>query len=206
MKTIFEKGKISITDDNTIVLGASRLIKKEIESRLEDYQLVDDTFSFLTNNIAETLENLNISKIKELESISEIKIKDLTFDQYYLAAILIRIIICQKGLIIDDCLSFLSNKSKQYVYKYAKKYGKQLIIFSNQILEMFSDDLRIVIIHNDDLAIKGTYKQVLREEKILKRLGYKLPFAVDLSTQLKLFKVINKICFSDQELEEALWK
>lgn len=206
MKTIFEKGKISITDDNTIVLGASRLIKKEIESRLEDYQLVDDTFSFLTNNIAETLENLNISKIKELESISEVKIKDLTFDQYYLAAILIRIITCQKGLIIDDCLSFLSDKSKQYVYKYAKKYDKKLIIFSNQILEMFSDDLRIVIIHNDDLAIKGTYKQVLREEKILKRLGYKLPFAVDLSTQLKLFKVINKICFSDQELEEALWK
>ena len=206
MKTIFEKGKISITDDNTIVLGASRIIKKEIESRLEDYQLVDDTFSFLTNNIAETLENFNISKIKELESISEIKIKDLTFDQYYLSAILIRIITCQKGLIIDDCLSFLSNKSKQCIYKYAKKYDKKLIIFSNQILEMFSDDLRIVIIHNDDLAIKGTYKQVLREEKILKRLGYKLPFAVDLSTQLKLFKVINKICFSNQELEEALWK
>ena len=206
MITIFERGKISITNENTLILGASRSIKKEIEGRLDDYLVVDEDYSFLTNNISETLENLNMPKIKELEEIKDLKIKDLPLEQYYLAAVIIKIIQCPKGLIIDDCLSYLSNKNRQLVYKYANKYHKLLIIFSNQICDYFSEDLRIVVIHNDDLAIKGKYKQVLREEKILKRLGYKLPFAVDLSTQLKLFKVINKICFSNQELEEALWK
>ena len=48
-------------------------------------------------------------------------------------------------------------------------------------------------------------KDVVKEETILKRLGYELPFYVDLSIQLKLYGLIDNICYSSEELEDSLW-
>ena len=54
--------------------------------------------------------------------------------------------------------------------------------------------------------MEGEVLSCLKEEKLLKRLGYKLPFIYDLSLQLNYYEVINKIYLDNKSLEEAVWK
>ena len=54
--------------------------------------------------------------------------------------------------------------------------------------------------------MEGKKELVLQEEKILKKLGFNLPFIVELSNGLKLYKVIDKVYFNNEELVGELWK
>ena len=53
--------------------------------------------------------------------------------------------------------------------------------------------------------MEGSKEGVLKEEKILKRIGFGLPFVVDLSVQLKLYKVLDKVYFDMESLVKDLW-
>ena len=54
--------------------------------------------------------------------------------------------------------------------------------------------------------MEGLKEQVLQEEKILKKLGFHLPFIVELSNGLKYYGLVDKIYFKNEELVNALWK
>lgn len=46
---------------------------------------------------------------------------------------------------------------------------------------------------------------VLRNEKLLKRLGYGIPFVVDLSIQLNYYDIFDTVYYDMDKLTEALW-
>jgi len=54
--------------------------------------------------------------------------------------------------------------------------------------------------------MEGKKELVLQEEKILKKLGFNLPFIVELSNGLKYYGVIDKVYFNNEELVNVLWK
>ena len=54
--------------------------------------------------------------------------------------------------------------------------------------------------------MEGKSKLVLQEEKILKKLGFNLPFIVELSNSLKYYQLVDKTYFDSLELVEDLWK
>ena len=56
------------------------------------------------------------------------------------------------------------------------------------------------------VAVEGKTISVLKEEKMLKALGYSLPFYVNMSIQLGYYGVLHKICYNKEELEAELWK
>ena len=55
-------------------------------------------------------------------------------------------------------------------------------------------------------AIDGKTLEVLKNEKILKRLGFSLPFMLDLSIQLELYGLISKTYLNKEGLVKNLWK
>ena len=64
----------------------------------------------------------------------------------------------------------------------------------------------LMIVKNQKIAIEGKTISVLKEEKMLKTLGYALPFYVNMSIQLGYYGLLKQICFTKEELEAALWK
>ena len=64
----------------------------------------------------------------------------------------------------------------------------------------------IQVLKNGKIAIEGERGQVYKEEKIMKRLGFSLPFYVNMSTQLGYYGLVEGLCFSNEELERSLWK
>ena len=49
-------------------------------------------------------------------------------------------------------------------------------------------------------------EDVLREEKIFNKIGLDLPFIVELSIKLNYYGLLDKICFSNSELVQSIWK
>lgn len=106
---------------------------------------------------------------------------------------------------VDEVLSFLHEKNRKKVFDYVKKHKITMVVVSKNIEEALLYDYMIVM-DQGKVAIEGKTMQVLRKEKILKRLGIGLSFYVDLSLQLKLYGLINDVYLTKEEMVEALWK
>ncbi len=204
MGIIFQEDDLIIKNENTLILGADILTKRNIKKHLErDYSVIDNTFSYSTKTVGETIENYNLD-LKLLSNISSKLIKELTFEEYYYLAILLKINANPQILVVDNVFGYLNLNQRESIIKVCKKNNIHLIVFDNKLYSSFMS-YTVIVIHNQKLAIKGKFKEVVKEEKILKRLGYELPFYVDLSTQLMLYGLIGNVCYSLEELEENLW-
>ena len=64
----------------------------------------------------------------------------------------------------------------------------------------------LVVMGKNGILMEGPTLAVLKEEKIMKRLGFSLPFFIDLSLQLQSYDLIDDIYLDGKELTERLWK
>ena len=55
------------------------------------------------------------------------------------------------------------------------------------------------------MQVEGPVVSVLKEEKILKNLGFSLPFIYDLSLQLNYYGLIDSIYLDEKVLVDKLW-
>lgn len=110
-----------------------------------------------------------------------------------------------KLIFIDNLLVFLTKREIKLIYAYFKKNKIDIVLISNNIEDALNFKYMIVL-NKGKVAIEGETKEVLKEEKILKRLGVGLPFYIDLSNKLKLYGLIDKIYLNKKDLKGALWK
>ena len=104
-----------------------------------------------------------------------------------------------------DLHSFLSHAEFARVFEYIIKKG-MLFFYATSCIEDSPSFDYLMIVKNQKIAIEGKTISVLKEEKMLKNLGYALPFYVNMSIQLGYYGLLDHICFTKEELEAALWK
>ena len=131
--------------------------------------------------------------------------KDLTeFDELKL-----KILSClnsnNKVFVFMNVLTYLDNDFKERLIRYLKLGNRRIINYTTNIEETLLLDY-IVVIHEDKVIMEGKKELVLQEEKILKKLGFNLPFIIELSNGLKYYGLVNKTYFNDKELVDDLWK
>ena len=101
-----------------------------------------------------------------------------------------------KRIVFNEIWYYLSKEEKSELLEILKRRNVSFVnITSNAEDVIYSD---YVIVYDDDKKIlEGNKEMVLRNEKLLKRLGYGIPFVVDLSIQLNYYDM--------DKLTEALW-
>ncbi len=202
MEFIYNQNSIQIRNVNTILSGMSIQLKNKLLKQLSEYPIIDKSFSYTTNTVKETLENyevkLNISNVDK-------KIADLSIVEYYYLALILKISQKPKVLIVDGIISYLSVIEKKRIIDMAKSNNVTLLLFVNEFDYVYKD-FEVTIFYEDKVAIYGDYLDVIKENKLLKRLGYEIPFYIDLSNELMLYKKIDNICYSKKQLEDVLWK
>lgn len=173
-------------------------------------ELVKDELRF-------SLENLNISpkeikeRISELDEFFGIKkifnkpIEILSSNDKVLVKILSYAIYYPEYLAIDDLLIYLNERTKILLLNYLNYKNIKLIMVTSNVEDTLFTDYTLVL-YNKINAIDGKTLEVLKEEKILKRLGLNIPFYLDLSIQLKLYGLINKTYLNKEDLVKHLWK
>ena len=103
-----------------------------------------------------------------------------------------------------NVLTYLDNEFKKRVINYLKEHNKIIINYTEDIEEALLLDY-IIVIHDNKIIMEGYKEDILKEEKILKKLGFNLPFIVELSNGLKYYGLIDKLYYDNESLVSDLW-
>ena len=109
-----------------------------------------------------------------------------------------------KQVIFNETLYGLKLDEKMEIFKLLKKQNISYINVTGNVEDAIYSDY-IFVYDGNKLVLEGNRNEVLKEEKTLKRLGYGLPFVVDLSIQLNYYDIFNKVYYDLDELVGALW-
>ena len=207
------EGKIVVSN-----IGVSNDNFEELRSKIAVVYNNNEYFNELVKDeLRFSLENLNISpkeikeRINELDEFFGIKkifnkpIEILSSNDKVLVKILSYAIYYPEYLAIDDLLIYLNERTKILLLNYLNYKNIKLIMVTSNVEDTLFTDYTLVL-YNKINAIDGKTLEVLKEEKILKRLGLNIPFYLDLSIQLKLYGLINKTYLNKEDLVKHLWK
>ena len=109
-----------------------------------------------------------------------------------------------KVIVFNDVLRKFNRREKNKIIDLVNKRNVHFINITSSIEETLLGDY-IFVFDKDNIVIEGNTSVVLKEEKLLKRLGFGLPFVVDLSTQLTCYDVLDKLYYDVESLVDDLW-
>lgn len=196
MKNSYKQIAGDFSNKNISIIGLDQDKKDFI-----DNQIFKDYFCLSINNLKDLaiddklFQDLNLSDTKKYNS-QEYKIIANVFD-------IIRSGI--KNILFDDLLMYIDKELKGKLIEYLKNEKINFINITADMEEVLYSEY-LVVIYNGMVALEGETVKVLSEEKILKRLGFNLPFIVDLSIQLNYYGLVDKIYLTQEELVSELWK
>lgn len=107
-------------------------------------------------------------------------------------------------IVFDDTLTFIDIKVRQKVFKYMADKGIKFVNITMDVEDALFTDY-VIVMFEDKVALEGSTLEVLKEEKIIKRMGLSLPFVIDLSIQLQYYGLVDKIYLNNEELVDRLW-
>ncbi len=110
-----------------------------------------------------------------------------------------------KKIIFFNVFNELSEDKIREIYSYLDSHNILYINVTNNIEEVLFTDY-LIVYDKEKILIEGTTLEVLKNEKLLKRIGLSLPFMVELSLYLKDYNLIDKIYLNNESLVGALWK
>ena len=102
----------------------------------------------------------------------------------------------------------LDNKSEREVleiYKLLKENNIKYINITNNIEHVLLTKY-LKVYDKEKVLIEGNTIEVLKNTKLLKRLGLEIPFMVDLSLLLKDYNLVNDIFLDKEDLVDYLWE
>lgn len=109
-----------------------------------------------------------------------------------------------KRVIFNESLNSLSNKEKEEIFDLLNKQNINYVSVTSNIEDALFGDY--IIVYDEDMKVlEGNKEMVLKNEKLLKKLGFGVPFVVDLSIQLMYYDILDKVYFDVDNLLEALW-
>jgi len=188
------KYKLAVVYDYNNFLN--EVVKDELRYSLE-HMNIDP------KDITERIEELNL--FFSIKKIFNKPISILSTNDKVLIKILSYAIYCPMYLAIDDLLSYLDEKTKLLLLNYLNYKNITLINVTSDMEDTIYTDYTLCL-YRGIIAIDGKTIDVLKEEKLIKRLGFSLPFYLDLSIQLKLYNLIKKTYLNKEGLIKELWK
>lgn len=153
---------------------------------------VNTNYVILSNSI----DNKLLSKFSEYTIVDDdISYKDLIEKlENYL----------NKVIVYNDCFRLFKNSEKKKIIDLMKLRNINFIIITSNIEDTLFGDY-IYVFDQHEIAMEGQRNVILKEEKLLKRLGFGLPFSVDLSTQLIHYSILDKVYYDLESLVNDLW-
>lgn len=202
-------------DKNISLIGTSHSGKTSLLKVLEDKYNVHriyKNFMFYNSSIEDELKYLLLNDtqkkiVSDLLPNINLKINPtyLKNNQKIKLCILKKLLHNSSYISFDNILTYLNRKDKKNIINYLKRNNILFIIVSNDLNDLLYTD-ETYILNNGSVIAHGASDKIILEEKLLKRLGFTLPFMIDLSLQLKNYKLVNSIYLDKKLMIDKLWK
>ena len=153
----------------------------------------------ITSKVNKYIEKFNLQE-KTLTELNK-----LDYNTQTLIKILRYLIIEPKFIAIDCLFSGLNKKDKKILTDVIIERDMTLL---NVIYDL-EDALygnKICVLDDFTTILEGNTLSILKTDTLLKRLGFKLPLAINLSIELNHYEVIKKIYTDKERLIKELWK
>ena len=187
------------------------------------FEIPDDSFVAETvlDEIAFAVENLGLSKDEiqsrideivkalDIKDILECYPKSLSGGQKQLVAMAAALVIKPKVLLLDEAMTMIDEKYKNKVIKLLKKLNKEDNLTILSVTHDIEDTLygnEIVVMDKGNIVIQDTTKEVLKQDKLLTKLGLDIPFMVKLSIKLKYYGLLKDIELLPAKMVDEIWK
>ena len=155
-------------------------------SNEEEKEIINDTINFFNiDYLDERLNNIDDSK-------------------YFYIKVICSLLKMYDFIVFDNVLCYLNKRDLDKVFEYIENKKIGVLNLTNNINEMLYSNYAIFI-YNGSVSMEGDILSCLKEEKLLKRLGYNLPFIYDLSLQLSYYNVINGPLLDEEMLVKEIW-
>lgn len=191
--TFLKNNLVVVFDDNEY---NSEYVSEELYFNLHElgYRLDE-----INKKITEIADYFNITNLLDRD------ISSLTMEERILIKILSYLIIKPKILAFDNLFGYLSEKQVNKILKYIKDNNITLINVTTYSHDLLNGD-NVVVMNNYKALMCTKVSSVLDGNSILPYMGIKLPFIIDLSHNLILYGIIDKLYFDDRKLVDKLWK
>lgn len=210
-KTFFLKSltiEFSLNKITSIIGNNKETIINELKNKYS-LTLIDNLFNKENKLVSKMINNskrgLEVIKLLGLESIINKYYNDLGIEDKCLVNLAIYLPTAKSIIVLNDITSYLNKTSKIKVLKYLKKEKLAVLNFTSDIEEVLLGD-DIVVLDGSKIILSGDKMTVLKNEKTLKNNGLYLPFIIDISIQLNLYGLVNKIYIDNNKLLGDLWK
>lgn len=110
----------------------------------------------------------------------------------------------QKTIVFNDNLRNFTRTQRRKLKELMNMRSINFINITSDVEQTLLGDY-VYVYDKDILVMEGSTESVLKQEKILKRLGFGLPFVVDLSLQLNYYKILSDIYYDMESLVDGLW-
>ena len=206
--------------NDAVYYKGSRLASYDVRDLQKDIVVIFDAPIATDSCVAELkryLSKLNFNKEEiesrvheivdyfSIESFINSEPSKLSREELYMIKILRYLIIEPQFIAIDNILSCVGEYNKKRIIEFIKKKKITLLNVTTELADALYGD-KLFVLENFVLILEGSTLSVLKTDTLLKRLGFRLPLAVDLSIELIHYDVLQKIYMDDEKLVNALWK
>ena len=182
------------------------VVKFKDEELYDDESLVDLLFDNLT--VKENDKESEVEKIVKhfkIKDILKYKLSELSLEYKYYLIIIINLFKSNTFLVIDDVFCYLNKDMISKIYSYAKKKKITIINITSTLDNIYYSEYAYFL-YKGSIAMEGDINSCLKEEKLIKRMGFKLPFMFDLSLQLNYYEVLDSLVLNRDEMINKIWK
>lgn len=213
MELLYENSlyKLKIKNENVTIILADDILRNSLVNKmfLSGINVIALSNKLYTNNLRDELKRLDLNdevvKTLNCDRIIDTDFKSLSMQDLAYVHIIIGLSKLPKVILLYDILTYLKKDDKDKVIEFLKQRNITIINFTS-CEEEFLYCENMIIIDGNKVIMEGLTKEVLKNEKVIRRLGFNLPFVVDLSTQLKLYGVLDKYYYDMEELVDVLCK
>lgn len=213
MELLYENSlyKLKIKNENVTIILADDILRNSLVNKmfLSGINVIALSNKLYTNNLRDELKRLDLNdevvKTLNCDRIIDTDFKSLSMQDLAYVHIIIGLSKLPKVILLYDILTYLKKDDKGKVIEFLKQRNITIINFTS-CEEEFLYCENMIIIDGNKVIMEGLTKEVLKNEKVIRRLGFNLPFVVDLSTQLKLYGVLDKYYYDTEELVDVLCK
>lgn len=201
--------RVKVVPENPMVLNRNIAIVFDDDFFVRETLREEFKFSLESLNIApkDITSQINyLINYFSLEELIDTPICKLSKRNKTIAHILAFLIVNPRILVLDDLFGWLDKNFKEKLIIFLKNHGITLVNVISDSNDSLYTDYLLVFMKNGRIAMEGPTLAVLKEEKLMHRLGMKIPFMVDLSIQLGYYELLDTILLNKEEMVSQIWK